>query len=179
MALTEVKRSDGRVAGGMVPQPEIAHGGMTRFRRGFGGIQAGPGLWRLRGYGLRAQNIRRGVGSVICAVGEAPHQETRRGVEPDSPEFRPFALCDFGHRICLEGIEEGGIDNHALTGAQSSSGTPVFNFTVVVMQGRPPAIVTEYMSGGSLRSALSRRMELVQGGLTRLLIALDAAKARK
>ena len=43
-------------------------------------------------------------------------------------------------------------------------------------QVRPPAIVTEYMSGGSLRSALSRRLEWVQGGLTRLLIALDAAK---
>jgi hypothetical protein len=45
-------------------------------------------------------------------------------------------------------------------------------------QVRPPAIVTEYMSGGSLRSALSRRLEGVQGALTRLLIALDAAKAR-
>ena len=48
----------------------------------------------------------------------------------------------------------------------------------VCRQVRPPAIVTEYMSGGSLRSALSRRLEGVQGGLTRLLIALDAAKAR-
>jgi hypothetical protein len=47
----------------------------------------------------------------------------------------------------------------------------------VCWQVRPPAIVTEYMSGGSLRSALSRRLEGVQGGLTRLLIALDAAKA--
>lgn len=46
----------------------------------------------------------------------------------------------------------------------------------VCRQVRPPAIVTEYMSGGSLRSALSRRLEGVQGGLTRLLIALDAAK---
>jgi hypothetical protein len=46
----------------------------------------------------------------------------------------------------------------------------------VCWQVRPPAIVTEYMSGGSLRGALSRRLEGVQGGLTRLLIALDAAK---
>lgn len=48
----------------------------------------------------------------------------------------------------------------------------------MLLQVRAPAIVTEYMSGGSLRSALSRRMEMVQGRLTRLLIALDAAKAR-
>ncbi len=44
------------------------------------------------------------------------------------------------------------------------------------VQVRPPAIVTEFMSLGSLRSALSRRAEAVQHPVTRLLIALDAAK---
>lgn len=44
------------------------------------------------------------------------------------------------------------------------------------VQVRPPAIVTEFMSLGSLRSALSRKAEAVQHPVTRLLIALDAAK---
>ena len=43
---------------------------------------------------------------------------------------------------------------------------------------RPPAIVTEYMSGGSLRSALSRRADFVQGMLPRVMISFDAAKVR-
>ncbi len=43
---------------------------------------------------------------------------------------------------------------------------------------RPPAIVTEFMSGGSLRSALSRRADFVQGMLPRVMISFDAAKVR-
>ncbi len=60
-------------------------------------------------------------------------------------------------------------------GAQSCSGI-CCRGDLSCWQVRPPAIVTEYMSGGSLRGALSRRLEMVQGSLTRLLIALDAAK---
>lgn len=41
---------------------------------------------------------------------------------------------------------------------------------------RPPALVTEYMAGGSLKSALARRADIVAGPLTRLVLALDAAK---
>jgi len=41
---------------------------------------------------------------------------------------------------------------------------------------RPPAIVTEYMREGSLKGALQRKADIVQGSLMRLLIAMDAAK---
>jgi hypothetical protein len=41
---------------------------------------------------------------------------------------------------------------------------------------RPPAIVTEFMAGGSLRGALGRATDMVSGALTRVMIALDAAK---
>ena len=41
---------------------------------------------------------------------------------------------------------------------------------------RPPAIVTEFLSQGSLRGVLSRKSELLQGSLVRILIAMDAAK---
>ena len=41
---------------------------------------------------------------------------------------------------------------------------------------RPPALVTEYMAGGSLKSALARKSDIVAGPLTRLVLALDAAK---
>ncbi|PRW58530.1 alternative oxidase [Chlorella sorokiniana] len=41
---------------------------------------------------------------------------------------------------------------------------------------RPPAMVTEYMAGGSLKSALGRKADIVAGALTRVVLALDAAK---
>lgn len=41
---------------------------------------------------------------------------------------------------------------------------------------RPPAIVTEFLSQGSLRGVLSRKSDLLQGSLVRVLIAMDAAK---
>lgn len=41
---------------------------------------------------------------------------------------------------------------------------------------RPPAIVVEYMGQGSLKGALGRKADIVQGPLIRVLIALDAAK---
>lgn len=41
---------------------------------------------------------------------------------------------------------------------------------------RPPALVCEYMGGGSLKSAISRRADIVAGVLTRVVLALDAAK---
>lgn len=41
---------------------------------------------------------------------------------------------------------------------------------------RPPAIVTEFMSQGSLKGALQRKADIVQGPLMRVLIAMDAAK---
>lgn len=43
---------------------------------------------------------------------------------------------------------------------------------------RPPAMVTEYMSQGSLKTALARKADVVQGAMHRLCIAMDAAKAR-
>ena len=43
---------------------------------------------------------------------------------------------------------------------------------------RPPAIVTEFMSQGSLKGALQRKADIVQGALMRVLIAMDAAKVR-
>lgn len=41
---------------------------------------------------------------------------------------------------------------------------------------RPPAIVTEFMSQGSLKGALQRKADICQGALMRVLIAMDAAK---
>lgn len=41
---------------------------------------------------------------------------------------------------------------------------------------RPPALVTEYMAGGSLKTALARKADIVAGPLTRIVLALDAAK---
>ena len=43
---------------------------------------------------------------------------------------------------------------------------------------RPPAIVVEYMGQGSLKGALARKADIVQGALIRVLIAMDAAKVR-
>lgn len=44
---------------------------------------------------------------------------------------------------------------------------------------RPPAIVVEYMGQGSLKGALARKADIVQGSLIRVLIAMDAAKVRE
>lgn len=41
---------------------------------------------------------------------------------------------------------------------------------------RPPAIVVEYMGQGSLKGAIARKADIVQGPLIRVLIAMDAAK---
>lgn len=43
---------------------------------------------------------------------------------------------------------------------------------------RPPSPLwpAEFMAGGSLKSALSRRADIVAGALTRVVLALDAAK---
>ena len=41
---------------------------------------------------------------------------------------------------------------------------------------RPPAIVVEYMGQGSLKGALARKADIVQGALIKVLIAMDAAK---
>ena len=43
---------------------------------------------------------------------------------------------------------------------------------------RAPAIVTEFLSQGSLRGVLSRKSDVIAGPLVRVLIAMDAAKAR-
>lgn len=41
---------------------------------------------------------------------------------------------------------------------------------------RPPALVTEYMAGGSLRGALSRRADFLRSPVTRVKLALDCAR---
>ena len=41
---------------------------------------------------------------------------------------------------------------------------------------RAPAIVTEFLSQGSLRAVLSRKSDVISGPLVRVLIAMDAAK---
>jgi hypothetical protein len=43
---------------------------------------------------------------------------------------------------------------------------------------RPPAVVTEYMSQGSVKQAIARKAEVVQGNMHRLVVAMDAAKVR-
>lgn len=41
---------------------------------------------------------------------------------------------------------------------------------------KPPVQPAEYMAGGSLKSALGRKADIVAGALTRVVLALDAAK---
>lgn len=43
---------------------------------------------------------------------------------------------------------------------------------------RPPAVVTEFMSQGSVKSALARKSEVVVGNMHRVIVAMDAAKVR-
>lgn len=43
---------------------------------------------------------------------------------------------------------------------------------------RPPAVVTEFMSQGSVKSALARKSEVVVGNMHRVVVAMDAAKVR-
>ena len=43
---------------------------------------------------------------------------------------------------------------------------------------RAPAIVTEFLSQGSLRGVLARKSDVISGPLVRVLIAMDAAKVR-
>jgi serine/threonine protein kinase len=55
---------------------------------------------------------------------------------------------------------------------QAEAGTPSMMPGIL----RPPALVTEYMAGGSLKTALARKADIVAGPLTRIVLALDAAK---
>lgn len=41
---------------------------------------------------------------------------------------------------------------------------------------RPPAVVTEFMSQGSVKQALARKSDVVSGNMHRLVVAMDAAK---
>jgi len=41
---------------------------------------------------------------------------------------------------------------------------------------RPPAVVTEFMSQGSVKQALARKSEVVYGNMHRVVVAMDAAK---
>ena len=41
---------------------------------------------------------------------------------------------------------------------------------------RPPAVVTEFMSQGSVKSAIARKSEVVTGNMHRVIVAMDAAK---
>ena len=43
---------------------------------------------------------------------------------------------------------------------------------------RGPAIVTEFLSQGSVRGVLARKSDVISGALVRVLIAMDAAKVR-
>lgn len=41
---------------------------------------------------------------------------------------------------------------------------------------RPPAVVTEFMSQGSVKQALARKSDVVSGNMHRVVVAMDAAK---
>lgn len=41
---------------------------------------------------------------------------------------------------------------------------------------RGPALISEYLSGNSIRSALRRRSDVVRSSLARIKVALDAAQ---
>jgi len=44
------------------------------------------------------------------------------------------------------------------------------------LQIRPPALVQEFMSGGSVRAALSRKADMVRSPAARIKLALDTAR---
>ena len=46
----------------------------------------------------------------------------------------------------------------------------------ICAQIRPPALVTEYMAGGSVRSALSKKADFIRPPLVRIKLALDTAR---
>jgi len=82
-----------------------------------------------------------------------------------------------------EGGTDGGNDGHnaqqkeqrqrnIIDVIQAEAGTPSMMPGIL----RPPALVTEYMAGGSLKAALARKADIVAGPLTRIVLALDAAK---
>ena len=113
-----------------------------------------------------------------------PDVETRDcdGSGDDSPDEsdRPSSmqvLCCRARSMWLR------VASSPLIAARSLLTSDVLSHLVPSPQGapgtvRPPAIVTEYMSGGSLRSALSRKADFVQGMLPRVMISFDAAKVR-
>ena len=84
--------------------------------------------------------------------------------------------------IVLPDMKEGNSDSDA--GSEHSSDGSVMPSRPSQQQGkgsvpgtvRPPAIVTEFMSQGSLKGALQRKADIVRGALMRVLIAMDAAK---
>ncbi|KAL6769353.1 hypothetical protein ACKKBG_A30675 [Auxenochlorella protothecoides x Auxenochlorella symbiontica] len=51
-------------------------------------------------------------------------------------------------------------------------------FSAAALPGalRPPALVAEYMAGGSLKGALARHADMVAGVATRVMLAMDTAK---
>lgn len=46
----------------------------------------------------------------------------------------------------------------------------------MIQAGSTACPFAEYMAGGSLKSALGRKADIVAGALTRVVLALDAAK---
>ncbi len=76
-----------------------------------------------------------------------------------------------------DGDGDGGTQKHhrqqnIIDVIQAEAGTPSMMPGIL----RPPALVTEYMAGGSLKVALARKADIVAGPLTRVVLALDAAK---
>ncbi len=66
----------------------------------------------------------------------------------------------------------GDIDAVSLT-SWLAAGAPVVPGVI-----RPPALVAEYLGGGSLRGALSRGLDYLRSELVRAKLALDAARVR-
>ncbi len=64
----------------------------------------------------------------------------------------------------------GDIDAVTLTTALAA-GIPVLPGVI-----RPPALVTEYLGAGSLRTALSRGADFLRSDVVRVKLALDAAR---
>jgi hypothetical protein len=67
-------------------------------------------------------------------------------------------------------------DNSRATRQNHSRLNRFLLFSTPTLQVRPPALVTEYMAGGSVRAALDRRARFLASPGVRLKLALDAAR---
>ena len=107
---------------------------------------------------------------IVCSYAEfyRPEEELQHSL-PASPE-------NSYHRDSVQGPDDkGGLFMDDVEPIPITSGA---NLGRTCSNLRPPAVVTEFMSQGSVKSALARKSEVVVGNMHRVVVAMDAAKVR-